>query len=305
MIREWLDSALGEVIEASNGSELRIDCPFCAARVGKADSKHHMYISNDNPVAFCFRCGWQGNYISLIMSVSGCSYSEALKQLSDPRPNINRFDRLFSPLGTVLGHQMSSYPDKFKFFNDDQQQMGREEHVIWNYLVKKRRISKSIVRKYMGWASGTWRAWILVDKDFWQGRAVLPGIEPKYISSPWPKGDTIWNPNALNDNHIYICEGVFSALAVGSHAIALCAKTVTEPQAKRIVKSNPPAITIMLDADATQFAYDMAAALERYGYCGILKIHELEKGDPTDGLDGMVIGYDWSTEIARRISTAV
>lgn len=156
----------------------------------------------------------------------------------------------------------------------------------------------------MGWAPGTNRAWILVDGDFWQGRSITSS-EPKYMSSPWPKGDAIWNPNALNDNHVIICEGVFSAIAVGSHAIALCGKTITEPQAKRIVKASIPKITIMLDADATQFSYDMAQTLTEQGYVGQMIIHELQHGDPTDGLDGKVVSYEWAAAIRNRIRLAV
>jgi hypothetical protein len=304
MIKEWLDTVLGDVVEASNGSELRVDCPFCSARVGKPDAKHHMYISTNSPVAFCFRCGWQGNYISLIISVSGCSYPEALQQLESPTPNVSRFENLSSPMGLVMGHKMSAKPGGFRFFVDHEAQRTYEERAVWSYLVRKRQIPMIIVRKYMGWAPGTNRAWILVDGDFWQGRLIIPG-DPKYLSSPWPKGDALWNPNALNDNHVIICEGVFSAIAVGSHAIALCGKTITDLQAKRIVKAHPASITIMLDADATQFSYDMAQTLVGLGYSGRLAIHELEVGDPTDSLDGRTLDYGWGAMVRNRISMTV
>lgn len=305
MIREWLETAVGDVTEASSGSELRVNCPFCEARIGRPDGKQHMYVSVHTPVAFCFRCGWQGNYVSLIISVSGCNYAEALKQLEAPTPNVSRFEKLFSPMGLVMGHSMSSRPPGFRFFsNQDKVKPTREEKAAWAYLVYQRNIPCPIVRKYMGWAPGTNRAWILVDGDFWQGRSIV-SCEPKYISSPWPKGDAIWNPNALNDNHVIICEGVFSAIAVGSHAIALCGKTITEPQAKRIAKASPSKLTIMLDADATQFSYDMAQTLTEHGYCGQMIIHELNNGDPTDGMDGKVVSYGWGALVRNRIQLAV
>jgi hypothetical protein len=304
MIHEWLDAVLGDVIEASNGTELRVNCPFCSARVGKPDTKHHMYVSMYNPVAMCFRCTWQGNYISLIMSATGCSYAEALKQLEEPTPDIKKFDKLFSPSGLMAGPIMSSKPLGFKHFTLLDQESTKEERAVWNYLINRRHIPQAIVRRYMGWAPGTNRAWILVDSDFWQGRLIIPG-EPKYISAPWPKGDSLWNPNALRDKHIIICEGVFSAIAAGSHAIALCGKTITIPQAKRIVKAGPSSITIMLDHDAIQHSYTVAQTLEEQGYIGVMKIHELSQGDPTDGLDGRVVNFDWFAKARSSFSTAV
>lgn len=304
MMREWLASVLGDVVDNSNGTEMLVNCPFCEARTGKPDTKHHMYISVDKPVAFCFKCGWQGNYISLIISVTGCSYAKALEQLESPTPNIGQFEKLFSPKGLIMGHKMSSHPAGFKAFASPDEDRPMEEKAVWNYLARKRHIPFALIIKYMGWVPGTHRAWILVDGDFWQGRSIT-SAEPKYISSPWPKGDAIWNPNALNDNHIYICEGVFSAIAVGSHAIALCGKTITEPQAKRIVKSRTSSITIMLDADAVDSAYNMAETLVKQGYGGRLMVHELERGDPTDGLIGRTIEADWGAMVKRRISTTV
>lgn len=299
MIQEWLEATLGDIIEAGGGTELRVNCPFCESRVGRPDEKHHLYISTQSPVAMCHRCTWQGSYISLVIGVSGCSYAEALRQLDSPMPSVERFSRLMSPTGLLgsIPEAVISKPNKFKTF-DINENSAKEELAVWNYLVNRRKIPQALIRKYMGWAPGTHRAWILVDCNFWQGRLIIPG-EPKYLSSPWPKGDALWNANALNDNHVIICEGVFSAIAVGSHAIALCGKTITPMQAERIVRSHVRAVTIMLDADAIQQAYGIAKTLEEVGYVGIMKIHELVAGDPTDGLEGKLVTYDWHANIDR------
>lgn len=304
MIDQWLDTMLGDVIENSDGTELRVNCPFCESRVGRSDEKHHLYVSTQSPVAMCHRCLWQGNYISLIISVSGCSYAEALRQLESPTPNVSGWSRLASPSG-LMGlkpEAVLSKPDKFRQF-DICETSSKEELAVWNYL-HRRGIPQAIVRKYMGWAPGTNRAWILIDTNYWQGRLIIPG-NPKYLSPPWPKGDALWNAGALNDNHVVICEGVFSAIAVGSRAIALCGKSITQPQAQRIARSHAKSITVMLDADAIQYAYDIAKTLEEAGYVGIMKIHELQVGDPTDGLEGRVINYDWGTSVRNRILSAV
>lgn len=305
MIRDWLDSVIGDVWDASSGSELRVNCPFCETRVGKPDDKHHMYVSQINPVAMCFRCTWQGNYVSLIISATGCSYAEALVQLESPTPNVSRFPLLTMPSGLlgVASKAAISKPGGFQSFGVEAKS-SREELAVWAYL-RRRQIPQALIRKYMGWAPGTNRAWILIDADFWQGRLIIPG-DPKYISPPWPKGDSLWNSGALNTRQIVICEGVFSAIAVGSQAVAICGKTMTIPQANRIARSKRvKSITIMLDADATQQAYGIAKMLEEAGYAGVMKIHRLKSGDPTDGLDGDVIAYDWAAAVRGQILMTV
>lgn len=304
MINDWLESNIGDVIEASNGTELRVNCPFCESRIGRPDDKHHMYVSTQMPVAICFRCTWQGNYISLIISASGCNYAEALKQLESPTPNVSRFNKLIKPTG-LLGlstDALMSRPDRFRNFDIGKETSSKEELAVWNYLSNRRHIPHALIYKYMGWAPGTNRAWILVDINFWQGRLIISG-DPKYISSPWPKGDSIWNASALDTYNITICEGVFSAIAVGSHAIALCGKTISQLQAKRIAKSRVRNITVMLDADATKYSYGVAKTLEEAGFIGVLKIHELESGDPTDSTNGDVVNYDWGTNVRRVLAT--
>lgn len=307
MIIEWLTAALGDTIPASEGKEVRVNCPFCYGRIGRIDEKFHMYVSQVHPVAFCFRCGWQGNYVSLIMSVSGCGYAEALKQLEEPTPNVTRFEHIFSPMGLIMGHKETSTPSGFQFVRNPeevQSTLAPEERAVWNYLTRVRGIPKYIVCRNMGWVPGTLRAWILVDTNFWQGRLIVPG-EPKYLSSPWPKGDSLWNASALDGVRLTICEGVFSALAVGSKAIALCGKTLTQPQASRIARSKVKRIRIMLDADATAGAYEMARVLQDAGFSGEIVIHELCQGDPTDGLDGTERPYEgWATEVLRGLSEA-
>lgn len=305
MIDRWLEETIGNVIPASSGSELRVDCPFCEGRVGKPDNNHHMYVSQVKPVAFCFRCGWQGSHVSMVMAVEECGYGEALLRLDNPTPTVEKFGR--QPLTGMLTavRNVMSQPEGFRLIDCPPVGCPLEERAVWRYLHVRRGIAEAIIRRYMGWVPGTNRAWILVDQNWWQGRLIIPG-QPKYLSPPWPKGDALWNGGALNRyRDIIIAEGVFSAMSAGQNAIALCGKTITEPQAMRIIRARPDRITVMLDADALNAAYDLASALVGYGYKGRLTIHQLAQGDPTDGLEGTTIPYGWATEARRRISAAV
>jgi len=57
---KWLMSEFDRVVDTT--SDWRVDCPFCSI----ADTKQHMYVSKNKPVAHCFRCDWKGSHYSLV-----------------------------------------------------------------------------------------------------------------------------------------------------------------------------------------------------------------------------------------------
>ena len=310
MIDQWLNSRFGQTRSASGGSEIRICCPFCKARVGRPDTGFHMYVNLERPVAHCFRCEWKGHHLSLVISVDGGSYAQALKSIEDAAPDVGLFEKLGSSRGLVQGHEMASMPDGYKPLvvmslktsPIEDHQEHPEATAAWRYLTK-RNVPLDIITRCFGYVPGTMRVWILIDDNWWQGRLMVAG-DPKYISPPWPKGDSLWNAQALGKyDDIVICEGVFSAIAVGDNAIALCGKTINAPQADRIVQAmgKHTSITIMMDADAIQNAHDAAEVLMRHGYEGGLEIRYMRSGDPADGVMGEKVAYDWSTPIKHAL----
>lgn len=299
MILDWLESRFGDV--KSGDTEAKVCCPFCQTRIGRADEKFHLHVSLEKPVAHCFRCDWSGHHLSLVLSVDGTSYHQALLELEHPTPNVSLFGIIASPKGLVQGQETASMPEGFLPLMGVDGSSLLEERAAWNYLLKRRSIPVDLIRKHFGWAPGTHRVWILIDKNWWQGRSIIDA-EPKYISPPWPKGDSLWNAVAMQQyGEVVICEGVFSAIAVGDYAIALCGKTMNKLQAQRIVNANPATLELMLDADAIQSMYDMANQLVRAGYRGKLKIRYMESGDPADGIVGKVMDWDWGVEIQHSL----
>jgi len=310
MIEKWLNSRFGETRTASGGKEIRVCCPFCKARVARPDTKFHLYVSLDKPVAHCFRCGFSGHHLSLVMSVDGGSYTDALQSIETVAPDIGLWESLGSPRGLVQGHEMASMPDGYVALivasirpsSVADHREHPEATAAWRYLMK-RNVPLDIITSSFGYVPGTMRVWMLVDDNWWQGRLMVVG-DPKYISPPWPKGDSLWNAQALDKyDNIVICEGVFSAIAVGDNAIALCGKTINGAQADRIVEAmgKDSSITIMMDADAIQNAHDAAEVLVRRGYAGGLEIRYMRSGDPADGVMGEKVAWDWSTPITHAL----
>lgn len=297
MIENWLRSRL-ENVSYGNGQELRADCPFCFARTGREDTKRHLYISAAKPVAYCHRCSWKGHYIGLIMSVEGCTYQEALVYMEKPLISVKGFDKLYSPRGLVQGQVMASQPDGFIGMVDatNSADVSLEQQAIYRY-VKKRKVPGYLMEKF-GYVLGTHRVWILIDANWWQGRLIIPG-EPKYISPPWPIGDSLWNAKALREyKEVTICEGVFSAAAVGPFAAGLCAKTMTNLQAERLAGARRvDTYNILLDAGAEENAHVAADKLRYFGFNGNINIHYMKTGDPAGGIRGGSASWGWETAV--------
>jgi len=234
------------------------------------------------------------------MNVDGCTYSQALLQIGDSVPDIAKFSGLYSARGLVQSEQLSSEPDGFMPLLGGKS-VFVEERAVRRYLLKKRKVPLSLVEEYFGWVPGSNRVWMLVDDNWWQGRLLTVG-EPKYISPPWPRGDSLWNADALNGNVVDVCEGVFSAIAVGLTAVALCAKTINDEQIKRTVQANPKSLCLRLDAGADGDAHVMAERFVRLGYRGALKIRYMQSGDPADGVPGPMVKWEWHTNVRHELS---
>jgi len=297
-MEKWVAARLGDILYAKQGQEMRVNCPFCFAKIGKNDTKHHLYISTVKPVAQCWRCGWTGHHISLIISVEGCTYAEALQYMEQPPTNAELFDRLYSPCGLVQSSDLVDKPVGYVPMSYALSGNATMEYKAVHKYLLKRNVPLGMMVQHFGYVPGTHRAWILVDANWWQGRLIIPG-EPKYISPPWPKGGSLWNSEALYMySDVGICEGVFSAIAAGNNFVALCGKAMTNAQANRLVAARRvQSYTLMLDSGAEDSAYVMAKQLEYAGFRGDINIQRMISGDPADGVIGDRITWSWDVEM--------
>lgn len=121
----------------------------------------------------------------------------------------------------------------------------------------------------------------------WQGRVYLgqsqvglhrnlyPGQRPLVHAVPgnrwfscrgFRRKNAIWNfDRAIQHNTIVICEGIFSALAVGPSAMATLGKAITEQQLNRIIRSGHRDAVIALDGDARLASLILGLKLTGYG----------------------------------------
>ena len=149
--------------------------------------------------------------------------------------------------------------------------------------MKKRGFGDTYWLRYnIGFApSVTLRVIIPIEYDYWQGRAIQDWLEPKYINPKADAGRAIFNSPALEMyKEVVICEGAFSAMAVGSNAVALIGKECPEDKLNRLLSAPVQHYIIALEPDAFPTMYKLMDALASNGKQ--VTIWNYSKGDPAD-----------------------
>lgn len=119
---------------------------------------------------------------------------------------------------------------------------------------------------------------------YYQARA-LYDQKPKYLNptkeqTTFGKSNFIFNLEATaRYPEIVVCEGIFSALSVGEHAVAIFGKELSDRQAFKLLCSGVKTITILFDPGEEHWAEKAAAKL----FPSIrVKIAHLVSGDPNE-----------------------
>jgi hypothetical protein len=126
-----------------------------------------------------------------------------------------------------------------------------------------------------------YRVIIPIEYGYWQGRRIFKWDEPKYLNPDIPSREVLFNSRALNEyNEVVICEGAFSAMAVGYNAIALISKEATKEKMDRLLKSQIESFIIALEPGAYSSMSKLAERLHRNG-CKVV-LWKYSTGDPAD-----------------------
>lgn len=288
-VRNFVHNNFSYVID--KGDELSVDCPFCIHRYGKYDGQQKLQISANNrkQVCHCWRCDYASNWVTLVRDVTGLSYIQAMGLLyvvpkpvlseSDVRAHLYKNDVFVEP---VLYDDSLVMPVGFRLLTDVRGNCLELNH-IKNYL-RRRRFDETYWDKYqLGWVSNSWRVYIPIEGDFWQARSTLSWVQPKYMSPDNSNAErAIFNYNALQMyDEIVVCEGAFSAMAVGDNAIALMGKNPTKTKIRRLLDTDIAKFILTLEKRAWSML-QLADALEQDGRH--VEIWEYVDGkDPADG----------------------
>lgn len=261
--------------------DLQVDCPFCERRTGKYDNKHHLGINMYKPLVHCFRCDYSSDWIRFVMDLTGQSYAISLGELY-VKPRMVDFERSMDKLRHGADKQLGDVelPDDFHLLNRKDPSMLMQLSI--GYLKRRGFAYKQCLHYKLGVADSIpARVIIPVEDDYWQGRSIMPCVKPKYVNPKSKSRQYIFNYPALGMyDEIVICEGAFSAMAVGHNAIALISKTPTQERMERISSSKASHFIIALEPEAYKSMMPLADKLYRCGKDVI--IWKFSHGDPAD-----------------------
>ncbi len=158
-----------------------------------------------------------------------------------------------------------------------------------NKYLKKRGVTTEDIIKYnIGYCeTGLYKDMVIVPSydeygklNFWVGRSIKDNAFIKH-GKPECSQDIIFNELLINwDLPIFLCEGVFDAIAIKRNAIPLLGKNISDALMMKIITSNVRKIIIVLDMDAIDKALKYCDMFMSYGI-DVYYI-KLESKDPSE-----------------------
>lgn len=307
-IEGWMYRYFQDVVPYGT-TDLRVNCPFCWARYGKEDTNHKLHVSLVKETAHCFRCDYSSSWVRLVMDVMDEGYAHALGELYTS-PKAVSTEELISKFDAIdrVAESDLTLPDDFELLymakpcSSKCYSVNNRIKRRARYYLRRRGFRQIVWRRYnLGVARSVGlRVVIPIEGDFWQARALFDWVVPKYISPKKEARHILFNSIALRIyDEVVICEGAFSAMAVGGNSIALLRKKATSEQLARLIGSDVEKFIVALDSDAKMESVELARDLTRGGKQ--VTIWQYADGDPADGGDYISKGYGLRMEVEARL----
>lgn len=268
---------------STNGDEIRVNCPICI------DDKQHMYINVVNHKCHCFKCGYSRGWIGLVMDMTGLAYWQALGELY-AKPRMVDFHSTFNGGKLLELEKVVELPDGFENLLTSQQPIALK---MRQYLAKRGFTDRHVTRYNLGVSDLKYRIIIPIEHDYWQGRRLYDWMEPKYINPEAKSKDFIFNSEALHSyDEVVICEGAFSAMAIGENGIALIGKECPEEKFERLASAKVGKYILAVEIEARKQMAELATKFNRIGKEVELWLYG-QDSDPADD-DGKTQRVSWS-----------
>lgn len=236
---------------SSDDSELIVPSVFL-----EHDYKRHMSINLDNGLWRCFKTGNKGNFITLYAKLENISYQRAYEKflietfLADdevkkitPKIVAGDTDRCFfqpvfqrSKPDTVIGSLSWVY---------------LEERGVWDWFGAN--------RAFYAASEGFFRDRVIIpyrvasgDYMYFQGRALLYGMQPKYLNARnIPSANILYPFEYDSTDPLYVCEGAIDAITLqncGLNATTTISCSVSKAQLDQLKQYRGP-IVVCYDND--------------------------------------------------------
>jgi len=273
-----------KILKTGRSDEIRINCPFCGSRVGREDTKFHMYINLTMGLVHCFRCGY------------GAKTSKFFKDLEtgDDSAELD-----FDEYGNLQKVLHKGYTLRIDLpFPSIEHYDYRLKDLFFNYIKQVRGLSESIVYEYdlrVG-INGFKNRLIFPVKEafvdiYFTGRKVFQGPGEKYKNPKEGeygvligKSEVVYNIDNVPEgaDKVVIQEGPFDVIATHNKpypTVAIFGKTISKRQLYKLLLKRPEQIVICLDSDAVQEAITIAKSVSKLVKTSVLALKE---GDPAD-----------------------
>lgn len=280
-------------------SDIRVNCPFCAK-----DYKQHLYVSLDKKTAHCFKCGYAASWITFVMDVTGLPYYKAVGELYvEPKLRGDLTDTVLERMNQAIVPSVPKIVVEHYDLPADYRQLSIEDTGKLPMRAKAYLTVRGFGPKYwrrykLGVAESIgYRVIIPIERGYWQARRIIKFLEPKYMNPKEEARHILFNAQAiLMYEEVVICEGAFSAMAVGGNAIALIGKEATEEKIGRLLDSRVKRFVIALEPEAFSTMGTLADILVSDGRKVI--IWRYMKGDPADPASSMeVLEYGLKSKV--------
>jgi DNA primase len=293
-IESFLERNFDEIIPYGDGTDVRVNCPFCEYEVGSEDLKAHLHVSLVKEVCHCFRCNYSKSWAGLVMEITGFDYAQALGELYRP-PKPSKFDEIKGLWDEDIPEVPNvALPADFSLLEEGKSVLAARAK---RYMMRRGFKKYHWERYGLGVAKSIGiRIIIPIEGDYWQARAIIQLIKPKYINPKSESKKVLFNPGALESyKEVVICEGAFSAMAVGDNAIALVGKSATRAKLERLKQSDVEHFIVTIEEGAERDMFQLSDELTGVGKQ--VTVWQYNEGDPADSTDYNVKPYDFGTKL--------
>lgn len=234
--------------------EYRICCPWCELTTGEADTKYKLQLNPKKGIWHCFKC-----------DVGGTADLSWLGKLEVRDRDDVEFD--MGPPDGYVSLQTAS----------DRRGLAVKPYV--EYLLARGmndshfgplRVGCCLKGKYANRVIIPDIQMSATTKQFgWHGfvaRAIYKHMRPKYLyPAGMKKARQVWGINTTEVDEVFVVEGVFDALPLVPHAVAVYGKNISEEQLDVLADLHTKRLIVCFDGDAWEECHIAAMRLSLRG----------------------------------------
>jgi DNA primase len=261
-VTEFVYEYCENVKTSKGGSHFLARCPICGdSKKSKSKRRFNLDYNNGNPIYNCFNCGDSGSFITLYSKLKGVSISEAIKELRSFNP-----DHLIQKLSNhkkddVLEEGETHYEYHDYILSDcvsptekvDGYLKAQYQRKLNSFIKERNIISNKVFMAYKGYYQGRYIIPVYDSENhiiYFQARASLDSMEPKYINPTLSKGKIILNKHKFHkDDYIVVCEGLLDGMSVGNQGTSCLGKEINDDFIKELQELTNKGIIICFDND--------------------------------------------------------